>query len=128
MILQNFVAERTLPKQFQSRLSTKGETRQYNYVIVIPWLQGFIVENHPELYSEPFVDDDKLAGLSKGVVPARTDECARWALTNFAAWMNFNSKPRVKASRRPNDHAMLNTHISWFVLETRTKVELTFIP
>ena len=70
----------------------------------------------------------KLAALSRGVVPPGTDECARWALTNFAAWMNFNSKPRVKASRRPNDHATLNTHISWFVLETRAKVELTFIP
>ena len=70
----------------------------------------------------------KLAALSRSVVPAGTDECARWALTNFAAWMNFNSKPRVKASRRPNDHATPNTHISWFVLETRAKVELTFIP
>ena len=38
---------------------------------------------------ERFVDDDKLAALSKGVVPAGTDKCARWALTNFAAWMNF---------------------------------------
>ena len=41
----------------------------------------------------------KLAALSRGVVPADTDECARRALTNFAAWMNFNSKPRVKAFR-----------------------------
>ena len=40
--------------------------------------------------SERFVDDDKLAALSKGVVPACTDKCARWALTNFAAW-----KPRA---------------------------------
>ena len=70
----------------------------------------------------------KLAALSKGVVPAGTDECARWALTNFAAWMIFNSKPRVNPSRRPNDHGTLNTHISRFVLETRAKVELTFIP
>ena len=54
----------------------------------------------------------KLAALSRGVIPAGTDECARWALTNFAAWMNFNSKPRVKAFRRPDDHATLNTHIS----------------
>ena len=45
--------------------------------------------------SERFVDNDKLAALSKGVVPACTDRCARWALTNFAAWMNFNSKPRA---------------------------------
>ena len=40
----------------------------------------------------------KLTALSRGVVPAGTDDCARWALTNFAAWMNFNSKPRVKPS------------------------------
>ena len=57
----------------------------------------------------------KLAALSRGVVPAGTDECSRWALTNFAAWMHFNSKPRVKASRRPNDHATLNTHIIFLV-------------
>ena len=70
----------------------------------------------------------KLAALSKGVVPAGMDKCARWTLTNFAAWMNFNSTPRVNPSRRPNDHATLNTHISWFVLEAHAKVELTFIP
>ena len=38
-----------------------------------------------------FVDDDKLAALSKGVVPAGTDKWARWALTIFAAWMNLES-------------------------------------
>ena len=41
---------------------------------------------------ERFVDDDELAALSKGVVPAGTDKCARWALTNFAAWMNLDSQ------------------------------------
>ena len=70
----------------------------------------------------------KFAALSRGVVPAGTDKCARWAMTNFAAWMNFNSKPRVKASQRPYDHATNNMHISWFVLEMCAKVELTFIP
>ena len=71
----------------------------------------------------------KVAGLSRGVVPAGTDECARWALTNFAAWMNLIVyKPRVKASRRPNDHATLNTHISWFMLETRAKSRIDFYP
>ena len=30
-----------------------------------------------------FVDDDELAALSKGVVPAGTDKCTRWALANF---------------------------------------------
>ena len=38
--------------------------------------------------SERFVDDKHIA-LPKGVVPAGTDKCARWALTNFVAWMNF---------------------------------------
>ena len=38
-----------------------------------------------------FVDDDELTALSKGVVPAGTDKCGRWALTNFAAWMNLES-------------------------------------
>ena len=28
----------------------------------------------------------KLTVLSKGVVSAGTDKCARWALTNFADW------------------------------------------
>ena len=40
---------------------------------------------------ECFVNDDELAALSKGVVPAGTDKCAWWALTIFAAWMNLES-------------------------------------
>ena len=52
------------------------------------------------------VDDDEPTVLPKGVVPACTDKCARWTLTNFAAWMI----EKWKAPWRPTDQAMVNTH------------------
>ena len=54
--------------------------------------------SHPQSHDDTSTLNASLTALSRGVVPASTDKCARWALTNFAAWMNF-SKPRVKASR-----------------------------
>ena len=39
-----------------------------------------------------FVDDDEVAVLLKGVVLASTDKLARWALTNFATWMNLETQ------------------------------------
>ena len=79
-----------------------------------------------------FVDDEELAALSKGVVPASTDKCTRWALANFATWKKARNK---KHSDDPvpediftcNDPATLNTHISRFVLETR-KSNVDFYP
>ena len=71
-----------------------------------------------------FVDDDELAALSKGVVPANTDKCTRWALSNFAAWKKARNEkhpedPVPEDIFACNDPATLNTHLSRFVLETR---------
>ena len=66
-----------------------------NQLIELPHPQS---QNHTatsggaQMNCERFVDDDELAALSKGVVPAGMDKCARWALTNFAAWMNLESQ------------------------------------
>ena len=71
-----------------------------------------------------FVDDDELAALSKGVVPAGTDKCTRWALANFAAWKKARNEkhpedPVPEDIFTCNDPATLNTHFSRFVVETR---------
>ena len=71
-----------------------------------------------------FVDDEELAALSKGVVPAGTDKCTKWALANFAAWKKARNKkhpddPVPEDIFTCIDPATLNTHISRFVLETR---------
>ena len=65
-----------------------------------------------------------VAALSKGVVPAGTDKCTKWALANFAAWKKAMNKkhpddPVPADIFTCNDPATLNTHISRFVLETR---------
>ena len=39
-----------------------------------------------------FVDDEKLAVLSKGMIPANTDKSTKWALSNFDAWKDARNK------------------------------------
>lgn len=71
-----------------------------------------------------FVNDDELAVLSKGVVPASTDKSTRWALANFSAWKKarnekYPSNPVPENLFASTDPATLCTHLSRFVLETR---------
>ena len=71
-----------------------------------------------------FINDEELAALSKGVVPASTDKSTRWALANFSAWKKVRNE-RYPFNLVPDDlftssdPAILNTHLSRFVLETR---------
>ena len=71
-----------------------------------------------------FVDDEKLAALSKGMTPANTDKSTKWALSNFDAWRDARNK-RYSADKVPddlltcNDPAVLSLHLSRYVLETR---------
>ena len=72
-----------------------------NQLMELPHPQSHDDTSTP-MNSECFVDDDKLAALSKGVVPAGTDKCARWALTN--------SEPRATTqimTRLRSTHAFL---------------------
>ena len=71
-----------------------------------------------------FVDDEQLAVLSKGVVPANTDKSTKWALANFEAWRRarnekYPANPVPEDLLTTNDPALLNTQLSRFVLETR---------
>ena len=71
-----------------------------------------------------FVDDDELAILSKGVVPANTDRNTKWALSNFFAWKEARNKkypenPVPEELFSCTDPATLNTHLSRFAVETR---------
>ena len=71
-----------------------------------------------------FVDDEQLAVLSKGVVPANTDKSTKWALANFDAWRKarnekYPANPVPEDLLTTNDPALLNTQLSRFVLETR---------
>ena len=71
-----------------------------------------------------FVDDEKLAVLSKGMIPTNTDKSTKWALSNFDAWKDARNK-RYLADMVPddlymcNDPAILSLHLSRFALETR---------
>ena len=58
-----------------------------------------------------FVDDDKLAILSKGVVPVNTDRNTKWALSNFFAWKEARDKSTLKIHfRRIYFHAVIQQH------------------
>ena len=99
-------ANMTTPNPQSNRASTSGGAR-----------------TNCERFSN-FVDDDELAALSKGVVPAGTDKCTRWALANFAAWKKARNEkhpedPVPEDIFTCNDPATLNTHFSRFVVETR---------
>lgn len=62
--------------------------------------------------------------MSKEVVPVNTDKSTRWALCNFEAWKKagnerYPSDPVPDDLLMSTDPAILNTHHSRFVLETR---------
>ena len=80
-------------------------------------------DGQPERFAS-FVDDEKLALLSKGMTPANTDKSTKWALSNFDAWKDARNR-KHPTDRVPddlfvcNDPDILSLHLSRYALETR---------
>ena len=82
----------TLSMSGREASGTDANMTTPNQLIEVPHLQP---HDHASTSGGPrtngerfstFVDDEELAALSKGVVPAGTDKCTKCALANFAAW------------------------------------------
>ena len=78
--------------------STTANMTTPNQLMELPHPQSHDDASTPT-NSERFVDDDKLAALSKGVVPACTDKCARWALTNSKPRATTQIMTRLRSTR-----------------------------
>ena len=75
--------------------STTANMTTPNQLMELPHPQSHDDASTPT-NSERFVDDDKLAALSKGVVPAKY---ARWALTNSKPRATTQIMTRLRSTR-----------------------------
>ena len=71
-----------------------------------------------------FATDEQLTDLAKGIVPANTTRSTQWALRMFEDWKQarnerFKSDPVPENLLLSEDPAVLNTHLSRFVVEAR---------
>ena len=71
-----------------------------------------------------FIDDKMLDTMSKGMTPANTDKCTRWAVSNFEAWREARNT-KHPTNRVPDnffscsDPIVFSLHLSRYVYETR---------
>ena len=76
-----------------------------------------------ERFSE-FINKQELAELGKGLIPANTTKCTKWALKTFELWKNARNQ-RFPYDRVPdelfqsNDPSVLSVHLTRFAVEAR---------
>ena len=71
-----------------------------------------------------FIGDEELVQLGKGLIPANTSRCTKWALKTFELWRNARNQ-RFPDDCVPEDlfmstdSSLLNTHLARFAVQAR---------
>ena len=91
----------------------------------LPGVAAFVDEPVPLTAGRfALASDEEIAKLAEGVVPQNTAKMTTWALKNFQEWTNSRNKCNCTDTvpddfYNCSDPAILNNHLSRFIVETR---------